>query len=87
MLNGSSGTMVQQFLDDVIAQQDIAWGNYHIPAGQWDNVLAQLSLLHSYVRCIVELDHDMICEEEVSWCGVSPVQMPHRLTLYILAVP
>lgn len=59
-----------RFLDDVIACHDIAWGNYLIPDKQWNDVSAQLSLLHIHVRCIVEPDHDDYCEEKVSWHGV-----------------
>ena len=81
------GTTVLQFLDDVMMRRDTAWGYYRIPATQWDNMLVQLSLLHKCVRCIVQSDHDVNHEEEVSRCGVSPVWMPHQLTLHIVTVP
>ena len=39
-----------RFLDDVMAYWEMVGGNSHISARQWDNVLAQSSLLHINVR-------------------------------------
>ena len=72
-----AATTGQRFMDDVMARCDIAWGKYRIPTGQQDDVLAQLSLLHIRVRCIVEPDHGKNCEEDMSWHGVCPASMPH----------
>ena len=72
-----AGTTRLQFLDDVMPHHENAWGDYHIPTGQQNNVLAQLSLLYIQVRCIVEPNHDKNCEEMVRWCGVYLAWMPH----------
>lgn len=65
-----------RFLNDVMAHHEIAWGNYHILTGQQDNVLAQLSFLHIHMRCVVKLDLDENCEDEMSRDGICLVCVP-----------
>ena len=38
--NVLAGALWQQFLNDMMLHCEIAWGNYHIPAGQRDDILA-----------------------------------------------
>lgn len=65
------GTAAQWFHNNVLAHRNCSWGEYHVPVEQCNYVLAQLTLLHMHVKCIVNPEDGMDdAEEEVSWAQI-----------------
>lgn len=48
------GSPALMFVDNVLAHTEHNWQDYEISEDHWDNMLAQLTLLHMPVRCRVK---------------------------------
>lgn len=60
------GSLALTFVNHVLVHTELNWQAYEIPEDQWDNVLAQLILLHIPLRCRVKalyVDDDKFKEE------------------------